>query len=164
MKLLNYALSNVDLGQDLIFAKVAEILAERLPNAVGEYGCDLHNFLFNTGESYIYTADAEKACESIGVWTAIQLVQAYDEFSFGEHFTETEPCAIANMLVYMYGEFILKQSKYLQEKAWVRNLNEQDLRIITKQIATWVYRTLPTKGKPNRIPLYVLVWDEWVTY
>lgn len=160
MKLLNDALSNVDLGQDLIFAKVAEILAERLPDAVGKHGLYLHNFLFNTGESYIHTADAEKACESIGVWTAIRLVQAYEKFNFGGDFTDVEPCKIANMLVYIYGEFILKQSKHLQGKAWGRELNERDLQIITKQISSWAHETLSTGVET----LDELVWDEWVTY
>lgn len=160
MKPLNYEMNNGALGQDLILAKVAEILAKRLPDAVGEYGGDLHNFLFNTEESYIYTETAEKACESIGVWTAIRLVQAYEKFNFGGDFTDVEPCKIANMLVYIYGEFILKQSKHLQGKAWGRELNERDLQIITKQISSWAYETLSTGGET----LDELVWDEWVTY
>lgn len=160
MKPLNYEMNSGALGQDLIFAKVAGILAERLPDAAGEYGCDLSSFLFNTEESYTYAADAEKACESVGVWSSIRLVQAYEELVFGEHPTEVEPCAIANMLVYIYGEFILKQSKHLQGKAWLRALNERDLQIITKQIATWAYETLSTGVET----LDELVWDEWGTY
>lgn len=160
MKPLNYEMNNGALGQDLIFAKVAEILAERLPDAVGEYGGDLHSFLFNTEESYIHTADAEKACESVGVWSSIRLVQTYEKLRFGEHFTAVEPCAIANMLVYIYGEYILERSKHLQGKAWDRKLNERDLQIITKQVSSWAYETLSTGGEM----LDELVWDEWGTY
>lgn len=65
---------------DEIFAKVCEILDERLDDdAVGQYGCDLHNYLFNEEQAFIWNNEAESAVDSVNVWSAIRLVQTYEK-------------------------------------------------------------------------------------
>ena len=162
MKVLDYA-KYKGFEEDFIFQRVAELLESRLPDAVGQYGCDLHNFIFNE-EGFIYTNNAENACDSVGVWSAIRLVKQYEIDNFGESNTEIEPCKIANMLVYIYGEFLLAQVEHLRGKAWDRELTKKDLQIITKQIATWAFANLPSDADPYRRTLDGLVWDYFGAY
>ena len=152
------------LEEDFIFQKVAELLESRLPDAVGVYGCDLHNFIFNEEQSFIWTNEAESACDAVGVWSAIRLVHKYEADNFGEVNTEIEPCKIANMLVFIYGEFLLAQVKHLHGKAWGRELTAKDLQKITKQIATWAFDNLPSDADPYRRTLDGLVWDYFGAY
>lgn len=163
MRVLDYA-KYKGLDEDLIFERVAELLDSRLPEAVGEYGCDLHNFIFNKGQAFICTNKAESAVDSVGVWSAIRLVKQYEEDNFGESNTEIEPCKIANMLVYIYGEFLLAQVEHLRGKAWDRELTKKDLRIIAKQLSVWAFENLPSDADPYRQTLDGLVWDYFGAY
>lgn len=43
---------------DHIFVRACELLDERLDGAVGEYGCDLHNYVFN--EIFAFDNDRQK--------------------------------------------------------------------------------------------------------
>ena len=152
------------LEEDLIFQKVAGLLESRLPDAVGVYGCDLHNFIFNEEQAFIWTNEAENACDSVGVWSAIRLVHKYERDNFGESNTEIEPCKIANMLISIYGEFLLAQVEHLRGKAWDRELTAKDLQKIIKQIATWAFKNLPSDADPYRRTLDGLVWDYFGAY
>lgn len=163
MRVLDYA-KYKGLDEDLIFERVAELLSDRLPDAVGQYGCDLHNFIFNEEQAFIYTNTAERACDSVNVWCAIRLVHKYESDYFGESNTEIEPCKIANMLAYIYGEFLLAQVEHLRGKAWNRELTKKDLRIIAKQIASWAFENLPSDADPYRSTLDGLVWDYFGAY
>lgn len=147
--------------EDLIFKAVAELLEERLPQAVGWYGCDLSIFLFNEEKYFVWNTTAEEACESVGVWNAIRLVQNYETDRYNEVYTKTEPLEVANMLVYIYGEYVLSQVKHLAIEAWSRELTELDIRIITKQISSWAYKNLPSDDNPYGKTLGELVWNEW---
>lgn len=74
---------------DHIFERACEILDERLDGAVGEYGCDLHGYVFN--EIYAFDNDklAEVAVDSVGVWSAMRLVKKYvKRSSSGSHLTK----------------------------------------------------------------------------
>ena len=77
----------------------------------GEYSgyyCDLHNELFNTDYHYIYTSDAKKALNEIGVFDAIGVIVKYETEEFGVVNTDfTSPCDVANMLYYIVGEEVL---------------------------------------------------------
>ena len=77
----------------------------------GEYNgyyCDLYNELFNTDYHYIYTSDAKKALNEIGVFDAIGVIIEYEKDNFGEVNTDfTNPCDVANMLYYIVGEEVL---------------------------------------------------------
>lgn len=163
MEVLNYKKFK-GLEEDLIFQKVAELLADRLPDALGVYGCDLATFIFNEEQAFIWTNEAENACDSVGVWSAIRLVHKYEADNFGEVNTEVEPCKIANMLVSIYGEFLLAQVEHLRGKAWDRELTAKDLQKITKQIATWAFHNLPSDADPYRRTLDGLVWDYFGAY
>ena len=163
MEALNYT-KYKGLEEDLIFQKVAELLESRLPDAVGVYGCDLHSFIFNEAQVFIWTNEAESACDSVGVWSAIRLVHKYESDNFGEVNTEIEPCKIANMLIFIYGEFLLAQVEHLRGKAWDRELTAKDLQKITEQIATWASQNLPSDANPYRRTLDGLVWDYFGAY
>nr|DAV86478.1 MAG TPA: hypothetical protein [Caudoviricetes sp.] len=116
----------VDRKIDKIAEKVFELLNERLSEAVGQYGCDLHNYLFNEEQAFIYHHTAEDACERVGVFSAIRLVKKYEEDQFGESNTKIEPCDVANMLVYIYGEYLLQASDAVDEKQWDREMTAKD--------------------------------------
>lgn len=62
MKTFETICKELNKENDEIFAKVCEILDARLDDyAVGEYGCDLHNYLFNEEHAFIWNNEAESA-------------------------------------------------------------------------------------------------------
>lgn len=136
MKTIDFEKYNIN--NDKILERTGELFNDCLPEAVGQYGCDLHNYLFNAGYAFIYDDEAETACDSVGVWSAIRLVRKYEEDNFGESNTEIEPCKIANMLVYIYGEFLLNQVEHLKGEAWDRELAAEDLEVIAEQLEQWL--------------------------
>lgn len=150
---------------DEIFAKVCEILDARLDDdAVGQYGCDLHNYLFNEEQAFIWNNEAESAVDSVNVWSAIRLVQTYEKDNFGESTTEIEPCKIANMLVYIYGEFLLQQVEYLRDEVWDEALDSADIEKIKLELMAWLENNLPTDEHWQRRTLDGQVWDNYGTY
>lgn len=150
---------------DEIFAKVCEILDARLDDdAVGEYGCDLHNYLFNEEQAFIWNNEAESAVDSVNVWSAIRLVQTYEKDNFGESTTEIEPCKIANMLVYIYGEFLLQQVEHLRDEVWDEALDSADIEKIKLELMAWLEDNLPTEEHWQHRTLDGQVWDNYGTY
>lgn len=163
MKSINFEKYNIN--DDKILERTGELFVDRLPEAVGQYGCDLHNFLFNEDYAFIYNNEAEEACDSVGVWSAIRLVYKYETYNFGECNTAIEHYKIANMLVYIYGEFLLNQVEYLQGDAWDRELTAEDLDIITEQLEQWLEANAPTEADryTNR-EIDGQIWDYYGTY
>ena len=163
MKTINFGKFNVN--DDKILERAGELLNDRLADAVGQYGCDLHNFLFNEDYAFIYNNEAEEACDSVNTWSAIRLVKKYEEDNFGECNTEIEPCKIANILVYIYGEFLLAQVEHLQGEALDRELTEEDLEIIADQMEQWLEANAPTEADryTNR-ELDGHIWDYYGAY
>lgn len=163
MKSIKFKKYNIN--NDKILERTGELFNDRLAEAIGQYGCDLHNFIYNEGYALIYNNEAETACESVGVWSAIRLVQKYEMDNFGETYTEIEPCKIANMLVYIYGEFLLAQVEYLQGEAWDRELTEEDLDIIAEQLEQWLAANAPTENDryTNR-EIDGQIWDYYGAY
>lgn len=147
---------------DMVAVKVFDFINERLSEAVGQYGCDLHNFLFNEEQAFIYHNTAEDACERVGVLSAIRLVQKYEEDNFGEFNREIEPCKIANMLVYIYGEYLLQESNAVDEEQWDRELTAEDLVQIEERIQRWCDENLPKNA--NYRALDEQVWDYYGSY
>lgn len=143
-------------NNDRILARMLDI-ADSIDDAVGTYGCDLHSELFNEDYAFIYSSNAEEACESVGTWSAIRLVAQYEKDNFGNVHTEIEPCAIANMCVYIYGEFFLNQSKHLQ-KAWDRKLTKKDVSKIKKELQTFLNEGVSYRGFDG------MVWGCYGTY
>lgn len=149
---------------DHIFERACEMLDERLDGAVGEYGCDLHNYVFNEIYAFDNDKQAEVAVDSVGVWSAIRLVHKYERDNYGESNIPIEPCRVANMLVYIYGEFLLRQSSYLGDKVWDDKLTAEDLDKIRNEIMEWCTTNLPDNNESFARPIDGLVWDEYGTY
>ena len=164
MKTINFEKYNIN--DDKILKRTGELFLDRLPEAVGQYGCDLHNFLFNEDYAFIYDDEAEEACESVSTWSAIRLVKKYEEDNFGECNTEIEPVKIANMLVYIYGEFLLNQLEHLTGEVWDRELTEEDLEIIADKMEQWLEANAPTEADRNYINRTIdgQVWDYYGAY
>lgn len=163
MKTINFEKYNI--SNDKILERTGELFLDRLPEAVGQYGCDLHSFLFNEDYDFIYDNVAESAVDSVNVWSAIRLVRKYEMDNFGETYTEIEPCKIANMLVYIYGEFLLAQVEHLQGEAWDRKLTEEDLEIIAEQLEQWLEDNAPTEAdRYTNQEIDGHIWDYYGAY
>lgn len=163
MKTINFEKYNIN--NDEILERTAELFSDRLAEAVGQYGCYLHHFLFNEEAGFNWDNEAEKACESVNVWSAIRLVKKYEMDNFGETNIEIEPCKIANILTYIYGEFLLAQVEHLTGEAWDRELTEEDLEIINIQLEQWLEANAPTETDryTNRV-IAGQVWDYYGAY
>lgn len=163
MKAINFEKFNIN--DDKIFERAGELFNNRLAYAVGQYGCDLHHYLFNEDYAFIHNDFAEEACESVNTWSAIRLVKKYEEDNFGECNTEIEPCKIANMLVYIYGEFLLNQVEHLTGEAWDRELTEEDLAIINTQLEQWLEAHAPTEeDRYTNREIDGQMWDYYGAY
>lgn len=163
MKTINFEKFNI--SNDLILDRTGELFNDRLADAVGQYGCDLHSYLFNEEYAFIFDNEAEEAVNSVNNWSAIRLVRKYELDNFGEIITEIEPCKIANMLVYIYGEFLLNQVEYLHGEVWDQELTEEDLEIINDQMEQWLEANAPTESDryTNR-EIDGQIWDYYGSY
>lgn len=163
MKSVNFEKYNIN--DDKILGRTGELFNDRLSEAVGQYGFDLHNFLFNDNYAFIFDDVAESAIDNVSVWSAIRLVRKYELDCFGRTYTEIEPCKIANMLVYIYGEFLLAQVEHLQREAWDRELTEEDLAIIAEQLEAWLEANAPIKDdRYTNQEIDGQVWDYYGAY
>ena len=133
------------------------VMANAIDGKVGTYGCDLHNELFNEDPAFIFVSQAEEACDSVGTWSAIRLVNKYEQDNYGDMHSEIDPCCIAIMCVYIYGEFFLNKSKHLQRK-WDSKLTKRDINKIKKELQTFL-----NEGVSHR-EFDGMVWDEYGTY
>lgn len=152
-----------NIENDHIFECACDLLDERLDGAVGEYGCDLHNYVFNEIFAFDNDKQAEVAVDSVGVWSAIRLVKNYEQDRFGESNTPIDPYRIGNMVVYIYGDFMLNLSEHLQNR-WDDELTAEDLDKIRKEIIEWCVTYLPDNKRSSRRPIDGLVRDEYGTY
>ena len=85
--------------------EMIEDILEYLENTDGFYGCDLHSEVFNTDYYNIGQAKAKEALESYGVFYALNKVQTYEAYNFGEVTTDlSDPEKLANMLYYIESE------------------------------------------------------------
>ena len=85
--------------------EIIEDILEYLENTGSVYGCDLHSVVFNTDYYIIGTAKAKEALESYGVFDALNKVQTYEIYEFGEVTTDlSDPEKLANMLYYIESE------------------------------------------------------------
>ena len=163
MKQINFEKFNI--MNDHILRRTGELFNNRLADAVGQYGCDLHNFLYNEDYAFIYNNEAEEAVNSVDTWSAIRLVKKYEEDNFGECNTEIEPVKIANMLVYIYGEFLLAQVEYLGSEAWDRELTTEDLEIIADQMEQWLEANAPAEAdRYIKREIDGQIWDYYGAY
>lgn len=127
-----------------VFSNIAISKIAGITGIIGEteykeiHGCDLHHYLFNTKQEFVYTAEAERACDEIGTFPVIALIKEYEKDNFGEMFTEIEPCGIANVFLYILGECLLFKSEHLKEKVWNEILTEEDLKTIHRELYSFL--------------------------
>ena len=85
--------------------EIIEDIVEYLENTGGVYVCDLHSEVFNTDYYIIGSAKAKEALENYGVFDALNKVQTYETYEFGEVTTDlSDPEKLANMLYYIESE------------------------------------------------------------
>ena len=85
--------------------EIIEDILEYLENTDGVYGCDLHSEVFNTDYYIIGTDKAKEALETYGLFDALNKVQTYEAYEFGEVTTDlSNPEKLANMLYYIESE------------------------------------------------------------
>lgn len=149
-------------NKDLVLPQVAKLFDDNIMDCVGEYGADIRNRLFNWGCGFS-EEQAEKACNSVDTWSAIRLVVKYEQDQFGAVQEEITALHIFNMLLYIYGEFLLRQSEHLDKK-WNDQLTRNDVIKIKREIRRWMVDTLPTRENKYLREFDGLVWDEYGAY
>ena len=94
---------------------------------------DLHHNIYNTSDFFIYYSEAKEALENYDVFDAIEFVKEYETENFGVVNTDlSNPCKIANMLLYILGETLIwdtipSQNKTLSNhyfSKWISAINE----------------------------------------
>lgn len=110
-----------------------EAIIETLENGYSDYYCDLHNEVFNTDYYIIGTYRAKEALKEYDVFEAIELVQEYEEFNFGEIYTDlSDPEKLINMVYYIVGSEIISEMYDIEEfnDNWNNIANEETNEII----------------------------------
>ncbi len=98
-------------------------IIEVLEDGYTGYYSDLHNEVFNTDYYIIGTYQAKRALAEYDVWDAIEKVQTYEVYNFGEIHTDlSDPEKLINMLYYIIGEEVLYELMDGIE-AWNENWN-----------------------------------------
>ena len=121
--------------------RIAKAALEELLFLDEPHACDLHHYTYNEPEFYIYYANAERDLGEIGAFAAIGCVQKYEQDHFGRVYTDlSDPCRVANMLVYIIGEEILYRifgdTEYFREK-WDSQLTSDDLKQMAEIAKSW---------------------------
>lgn len=93
-----------------------EAIIEALEDGYSGYYCDLHNEVFNTDYYIIGTYEAKEALKEYDVFEAIELVQEFEEFNFGEVNTDlSNPEKLINMVYYIVGDEIICEMNDIEE-------------------------------------------------
>lgn len=90
-----------------LFDTVKYALLDGITELDAPYACDLHYYLYNLPNHFIYHAKAKEATAELDVWECIGVVQDYEEKYGVAHTPLSDPCAVANMVVYIMGEELL---------------------------------------------------------
>ena len=135
--------------------QTAQAALDELPFLDEPYACDLHCYLYNDSDFYIYYADAEQDLGELGAFAAIGSVQKYEQSNFGEVYTDlSDACHVANTLVYIIGEELLYRifgaTEYFNEK-WNQRLTSDDLQRMEEIAERWF------EDNPN---WYQKIWYE----
>ena len=114
-----------------IFETVKSALVEGITRLDRPCAGDLHGYLYNETQHYIYYASAKEAIDGLDVWECIGVVQKYEQDQFGEVYTPlSDACRVANMVVYILGEALLQaiygETAYFSTK-WNDQLSEDEL-------------------------------------
>lgn len=114
-----------------------ENIIETLEDGYSGYYCDLHNEVFNTNYYIIGTAEAKEALKEYDVFNAIEKVQEYEKFTFGEVTTDiSDPEKLANMLYYIIGDDAIAEMYNIKEfnDNWDNVADEATNAIIVAQL------------------------------
>ena len=114
-----------------LFETVKSALVDNIASLDRPYAGDLHGYLYNETQHYIYYADAEEVTAELDVWECIGAVQKYEQDQFGEVYTPlSDACKVANMVVYIMGYVLLDKiyadTEYFGDK-WNEQLTDEDL-------------------------------------
>lgn len=93
-----------------------EAIIEALEDGYSGYYCDLHNEVFNTDWYIVGTYEAKEALKEYDVFEAIELVQEFEEFHFGEVNTDlSNPEKLINMVYYIVGDGVICEMNDIEE-------------------------------------------------
>ena len=114
-----------------IFETVKSALTDGITRLDRPCAGDLHGYLYNETQHYIYYASAKEAAAEIDVWECIGAVQKYEQDQFGEVYTPlSDACRVVNMVVYILGEALLQaiygETAYFCTK-WNDQLSDDEL-------------------------------------
>ena len=114
-----------------IFETVKSALTDGIARLDRPYAGDLHGYLYNETQHYIYYASAKEAAAEIDVWECIGVVQKYEQDQFGEVYTPlSDACRVVNMVVSILGEALLQaiygETAYFGPK-WNDQLSDDEL-------------------------------------
>ena len=124
-----------------IFETVKSALVGSLTSLDRPYAGDLHGYLYNATQHYIYYASAKEAAAEIDVWECIGAVQKYEQDQFGEVYTPlSDACRVVNMVVSILGEALLQaiygDTEYFADK-WIKQLSDDELAAMLTLAEVW---------------------------
>lgn len=114
-----------------------EAIIEALEDGYGDYYCDLHNRVFNEDYYIVGTYEAKEALKEYDVFDAIELVQEYEKFNFGEVYTDlSNPEKLINMVWYVIGEEIISEMYDIEvfNENWNNTADEESNEVIIKEM------------------------------
>ena len=114
-----------------IFETVKSALTDGITHLDRPSAGDLHGYLYNETQHYIYYASAKEATDELDVWECIGAVQKYEQDHFGEVYTPlSDACRVVNMVVSILGEALLQaiygETAYFGTK-WNDQLSDDEL-------------------------------------
>ena len=114
-----------------IFETVKSALTDGITRLDRPSAGDLHGYLYNETQHYIYYASAKEATDELDVWECIGAVQKYEQDHFGEVYTPlSDACRVVNMVVSILGEALLQaiygETAYFGHK-WNDQLSDDEL-------------------------------------
>ena len=114
-----------------IFETVKSALVDGITRLDRPSAGDLHGYLYNETQHYIYYASAKEATDELDVWECIGAVQKYEQDHFGEVYTPlSDACRVVNMVVSILGEALLQaiygETAYFGHK-WNDQLSDDEL-------------------------------------
>ena len=124
-----------------IFETVKSALVDGITRLDRPHAGDLHGYLYNEAQHYIYYASAKEAAAELDVWECIGAVLKYEKDQFGEVYTPLfDACRVVNMVVSILGEALLQaiygETAYFG-KQWNDQLSDDDLADMLALAETW---------------------------
>jgi hypothetical protein len=123
------------LNKDVIDQAITYLKENR--NYCTQYGCDLHNDIFNMDYFIIGRYEAEQwLIKNVGIFQAIEEIKEYEQDNFGEVNTNlSEAEHVCNVWVYIEGEKVLSESTTLANN-WDNRLEAEIIDLIIEELET----------------------------